>query len=218
MSQLRSGKCPVCNFSMLVPYVNDLSVSNPELAGEWNNYKNRDLTPHDVLKRSTKKVWWKCHSCGNEWETRIDLRVKGIGCPVCGYSKKMQSTRAKNTVKYKETLADRFPDIAKEWDYLQNGDLSPESISYGANYKVSWICPKGHRYEAWISDRTGKRKTGCPECSYLAKAKKVMCIETGEVYDSPRLAAEAVNKKAVTISHAARDQSKTCGGYHWRYV
>ena len=90
--------------------------------------------------------------------------------------------------------------------------------TYGANYKVSWICPKGHHYDAWISDRTGKRKTGCPECSYLAKAKSVICIETGEIYESPRLAAEAVGKKAVTISHAARDQSKTCGGYHWKYV
>ena len=113
---------------------------------------------------------------------------------------------------------DKFPELAKEWDYLENEGVSPDSISYGAYYKASWICPKGHRYKAWIGDRTGKRKTGCPECSYLAKAKKVMCIETGEVYGSSRLAAEAVHKKAVTISHAARDQSKTCGGYHWKYV
>jgi len=218
INQLRTGKCPVCTYSLLVPYVNDLSVSNPELVEEWNDDKNGALTIHDVLKRSSKKVWWKCRFCGNEWETRIDLRVRGIGCPVCGYSKKMQSTREMNTVKNKLTLTDLFPEIAKEWDYSKNEGMAPDSISYGANYKASWICPKGHRYEAWISDRTGKRKTGCPECSYLAKSKKVMCIETGEVYDSPRLAAEAVNKKAVTISTAARNQEKTCGGYHWKYV
>lgn len=217
-SQIRVGKCPVCNYLLLIPYVNDLSVSNPEIASEWNYARNNGLTPHDVIKRSTKKVWWKCHSCGNEWETRIDLRIRGIGCPVCGYSKKMQSTRASNTISKKFTLMDKFPEIAKEWDYAKNDGMSPDSISYGANYKVGWICPKGHHYEAWISDRTGKRKTGCPECSYLAKAKKVMCIETGEVYNSPRLAAEAVRKKAVTISAAARNQSKTCGGYHWKYV
>ena len=217
-SQIKTIKCPVCNYQKLVPFVNDLSVSNPELIKEWNYDKNGQLTPHDVLKRSTKKVWWLCKDCGNEWETRIDLRVRGVGCPACGYSKKMQSTRAINTVSKKLTLMDKFPEIAKEWDYSKNDGMSPNMISYGANYKASWICPKDHRYEAWISDRTGRRKTGCPECSYLAKAKKVMCIETGVVYDSPRLAAEAVDKKAVTISHAARDQSKTCGGYHWRYV
>jgi hypothetical protein len=198
--------------------VNDLSISNPEIASEWNYERNDGLTPHDVIKRSTKKVWWKCHSCGNEWETRIDLRIRGIGCPVCGYSKKMQSTRASNIISKKLTLMDKFPEIAKEWDYSKNDGMSPDSISYGANYKVGWICPKGHRYEAWISDRTGRRKTGCPECSYLQKAKKVMCIETGVVYDSPRLAAEAVGKKAVTISAAARNQGKTCGGYHWKYL
>ncbi len=218
MGQLRTGKCPVCTYTMLVPGINDLSVSNPELVKEWDEEKNEDLTPRDVLKRSTKKVWWKCCSCGNEWEARIDLRIRGTGCPACGYSKKVQATRAKNTVKNKLNLTDHFPEIAKEWDYSKNEGMTPDSISYGANYKAWWICPKGHSYQAWISDRTGRRKTGCPECSYLAKAKRVMCIETGMVYDSPRLAAEAVNKKAVTISHAARDQSKTCSGYHWRYI
>ncbi len=113
---------------------------------------------------------------------------------------------------------DKYPEIAKEWDYSKNDGMSPDRISYGANYKASWICPKGHRYDAWINDRTGRRKTGCPECSYLAKAKKVMCMETGKIYDSPRLAAEAVGKKATTISAAARNQSKTCGGYRWKYV
>ena len=122
------------------------------------------------------------------------------------------------TVLKDKSIAALYPDVVWEWDYSKNEGLSPDRISYGANYKASWICPKGHRYEAWISDRTGKRKTGCPECSYLAKAKKVMCIETGVVYDSPRLATEAVGKKAVTISAAARNQSKTCAGFHWKYV
>lgn len=217
-SQVATIKCPICNYQKLVPYVNDLAISNPELAEEWDYEKNAPLTPHDVLKRCAKKVWWRCRDCGNEWEAQINLRVRGVGCRVCGYSKKMQSTRTRTTKNKLLTLLDKFPEIAKEWDFSKNNGITPDSISFGANYKASWLCPKGHSYEAWVNDRTGKRKTGCPECSYLAKAKKVMCVETGEIYASSRLAGESVGKKAVSISQAARNSSKTCGGFHWKYI
>lgn len=217
-SQIETIKCPICNYRVLVPYVNDLSVSDPEIASEWDYEKNLELTPHDVIRRSTKKVWWKCKDCGTEWESRINMRVRGSGCPSCGYSKRMQSTRRSTVISNKQTLKDRFPEIAREWDFSKNEGLKPDSVSYGANLKVWWICPQGHSYQAWVTDRIGKRKTGCPQCSYLAKAKKVICVETGEIYDSPRLAAESVNKQPTTIHRAARDQTKTCGGYHWRYI
>jgi hypothetical protein len=130
----------------------------------------------------------------------------------------MKLTNKKRIKETNLSLATKFPKIAKEWDYIKNGDLSPEEITPGANFKVWWKCSKGHSYQAWLNDRTGKRKTGCPKCSYLAKAKKVMCIETGEIFESSKLAAESVNKKSVSISHCAKNASSTCGGYHWKYV
>ena len=90
---------------------------------------------------------------------------KGSGCPKCGYSKKMQATRERNVVKNKKDLETKFPEIAAEWDYDKNGDLDPSRISFGSNKKVWWRCPKGHSYEAWITDRTGRHKSGCPYCA-----------------------------------------------------
>lgn len=68
------------------------------------------------------------------------------------------------------SLSDAFPEIAAQWDYELNGDLTPESVSYGSNQKVWWKCPIcGHSYPKKISNRTApaKRKTEsvkCPIC------------------------------------------------------
>ena len=49
-----------------------------------------------------------------------------------------------------------------------------------------------------------------------SKKKKVMCIETGAVFDSIK-SAEALTR-ITGIHKAAKGKQKTSGGYHWRYV
>ena len=61
---------------------NNLEVTNPKLASEWNYEKNGDLKPSQVTASSGKKVWWRCIK-GHEWETSISHRSKGSGCPHC---------------------------------------------------------------------------------------------------------------------------------------
>lgn len=68
-----------------------------------------------------------------------------------------------------ESLAIKFPDIAKEWDYAKNGNLSPSNVLAGSSKKVWWICSQGHSYFAAIANRTGPGKNGCPYCSVPAK-------------------------------------------------
>ena len=59
------------------------------------------------------------------------------------------------------TLAEQFPELAMEWDYERNGDLTPENVSYGSNKKVWWICPKcGQSYQKKIGNRTAPSKRG----------------------------------------------------------
>ena len=49
-----------------------------------------------------------------------------------------------------------------------------------------------------------------------SKMKKVMCIETGVVFDSIKLAREITHIHS--IHRAAKGKQKTAGGYHWRYA
>lgn len=48
--------------------------------------------------------------------------------------------------------------------------------------------------------------------------KKIVCVETGEVFDS---IAEAARQKGIrcknAISLVAKGKQSICGGYHWEY-
>ena len=41
------------------------------------------------------------------------------------------------------TLAETHPEILKQWDYENNIDVSPNSITAGSNKNVWWKCEKG---------------------------------------------------------------------------
>lgn len=65
-------------------------------------------------------------------------------------------------------LSVRFTEIAKEWDYANNGDLTPNDVTYGSKKKVFWICRKcGESYPSVISNRTHGK--GCPFCCHNPK-------------------------------------------------
>lgn len=46
--------------------------------------------------------------------------------------------------------------------------------------------------------------------------KKVMCVETGEIFNSIKEASEKKNINYVSISHALAGRNKTAGGYTWK--
>ena len=61
------------------------------------------------------------------------------------------------------SLADKNPEIAKEWNYEKNEGLLPEMFSYSSSKKVWWRCSKGHEWEDSINNRT--HGNGCLVCS-----------------------------------------------------
>ena len=86
----KGRKCPYCSGKKVLKGYNDLQTVNPTLALEWNYEKNNEITPTEVTPNSNKKVWWKC-SKGHEWETTINNRSNGNGCPVCAREKRKKS-------------------------------------------------------------------------------------------------------------------------------
>ena len=64
------------------------------------------------------------------------------------------------------SLAEHNPELIEEWDYDKNKDLgvSPETVSYGSNKDVWWICSKGHGWNAPIARRSTQNR-GCPYCT-----------------------------------------------------
>ena len=75
--------CPFCGRKKASPEYN-LKMLFPEITKEWNQSKNGNLRPEEILPGSGKKVWWKCEN-GHQWETTVARRTgeNPTGCPVC---------------------------------------------------------------------------------------------------------------------------------------
>lgn len=149
--------CPYCSGRRAIPGETDILTLYPDLVPLWDYDKNT-VDPHTLRPSSIRKMWWKC-PLQHSWEARIeDLTIHGQRCPFCA------GQRAFYGFNDLETM---FPEIAAEWDYEKNGDLTPRDVTRGAIRKVWWICPRGHSYSAHINNRTDAHTggSGCPYCS-----------------------------------------------------
>ena len=76
-------QCPECSRSK-VTLENSLAKLYPQLSLEWHPTKNGKLTPEHVRPGSGKKRWWLClKNKTHEWESTINNRKNGNGCPHC---------------------------------------------------------------------------------------------------------------------------------------
>ena len=48
-------------------------------------------------------------------------------------------------------------------------------------------------------------------------SKKVRCIETGEIFNSVKAAAESVGRKTSTMSRHLHGDTQTCGNKHFEF-
>ncbi|MBR2455205.1 MAG: hypothetical protein IKB36_04050 [Clostridia bacterium] len=162
-----SGRgCPFCSNKKVLKGYNDLQTVNPTLAKEWHYEKNNGLRPIDVTPNSNKKVWWKCNN-GHEWETTINNRSNGNGCPYCS---------GRYVVLGENDLQTANPTLAKEWHYEKNNGLRPIDVTPNSNKKVWWKCNRGHEWQATIAHRN--IGNGCPYCSGRYTVKGTTDLQT----------------------------------------
>ena len=158
-----------------------LAEARPDLAKEWNYEKNGDLKPEDVSCGSGKKVWWKLpydvpddypveHLRGKhfefEWQSTINNRMKGRGCPFINNKSVWEGYNDLQTVN---------PELARQWHPTKNGDIEPKHVIAGSAKKVWWLYSyddlnsEKHfdfEWQATIADRNNG--IGCPFISNKA--------------------------------------------------
>lgn len=158
---MKSG-CPYCARKLPVKGVNDLETTHPHLLREWD-YEQNLQEPHTYLAGSNKKANWICEKCGYSWVAKIaDRALKNSKCPNCMRIQRGK-TKTKNTIQRRGTLAQEYPDLALEWDFEKNGNLTPEQVHAGSKTKVWWIGKCNHSWSASIQNRV--LGTGCPICA-----------------------------------------------------
>ena len=69
------------------------------------------------------------------------------------------------------SLLEKYPQIAIEFDLVKNKPLTPDNIDYGSGIKCHWICSKcGYEYESTPNQRT-QNGSGCPSCAHIVAWK-----------------------------------------------
>lgn len=153
----QNNGCPYCSGRRVIVGKTDLATTHPELALEFDISRNYPLTPEQVSKGSSRKVWWKCGQ-GHFYESTIVSRTNmKSGCPYC-------SSIVKRIEPGFNDFETTCPDLAAEFDYERNYPLTPKDFTKGSNIKVWWICSNGHSYNSLVSNRTNL-KHGCPICA-----------------------------------------------------
>ncbi len=185
----------------------------PEVASEWHPTKNGEISPEDINAKTNKKYWW-LGKCGHEWDSAVSSRIKGIGCPICSNQRVQKGVN---------DLLTTNPEIAKEWDYEKN-IIKPDTITIGSGIKVWWKCNKCGL--SWNTSPSVRKRSGCPNCSKIIKAKKksrgvLQLSIDGKIinkYDSLKEASEKTGIHQSNICNACKGKIKTVGGYHWKYL
>lgn len=159
---LKRDKQEILSYLKAIP--NSLEELRPDLIAEWNYKRNGKLTPDLFGINSNEKVWWKCENCGHEWKTTIISRAgkRNAGCPECAKIRKGQ-TFSKNKALERGSLADRMPELLKQWNYDRN-EVDPKEIALNYNKKVWWKCDKCN-YEWKSSPNNRSKGVGCPCCA-----------------------------------------------------
>ena len=152
-------------------YDKSLEKKYPEIAKEWHPIKNGDLKPSDVAACSKKRVWWLLpyddpksgRHFDFEWQARIENRINGCRCPYLS---------GKSAWEGYNDLSSQFPEVAKEWHPIKNGDLKPSDVTAYSNKSVWWLLPyddpkSGRHFDFEWQARIENRINGC-RCPYLS--------------------------------------------------
>lgn len=115
------------------------------------------------------------------------------------------------------TLAEKFPELVKQWDFDKNEGLSPQTIAPYSEKLVWWRCAMGHTWQASVADLS--RGRGCPYCFGYRPIPGVSDLQT--LY--PEIAAEWHPERNGSLlpSQTARRSNKIVWwrcqkGHEWR--
>ena len=127
-----------------------LAETHPVLSAHWHPTKNGNRTPHNTFDSYSGIIWWSDH--GHEWPQRLRRRVSGARCSVC--SNRYIQVGVND-------LATTHPELAAEWDYERNGDLTPEMVHSGMHTTVWWESHGHYWPQSLVSRKTGRACTVC---------------------------------------------------------
>ena len=148
------ANCPICADRLIVPGINDVATTHPEVVALWDPRWLATASPTKLSAGSNRMIDFICQPEGHEYQLRLVEATNGKGCPVCERNKNRTAP---------SNLATTHPDLAAEWHPSYNHGLEPSDFTHDSKEKVHWQCPIGHAYLMRIDQRTARYK--CTVCT-----------------------------------------------------
>lgn len=121
-ARVRGMKCSACENRAVMPGVNDLATTDPDLVKEWDHELNEE-DPHKVSRNSMRTVKWRC-GYGHRYRMKIsDRTLLKKGCPDC--EKEFIASLPRLAVSYYASLAKMSTQIGTNEEEIPVGLYVP---------------------------------------------------------------------------------------------
>jgi hypothetical protein len=180
----RGYGCPVCSHHQLLKGFNDLATTHPEVAAEAYGWD-----PTSVVGGTHSIKLWQCKH-GHTYESQVQHRRRGVGCPYCANKKLLVGFN---------DLATTHPQLA-----VQAHGWDPISVISGTHTKKTWRCDQGHSWETSPKKRAFGVMNSCPICAN----KQVLIGYNDLATTNPVLAAEADGWDPTTLTYSSGKMRK----------
>lgn len=157
--------CPVCAGKKVAHGINDLASQCPKAAAMWSS-KNK-LSASEVTAKSSKRVFFKCRDCGQEFDATISNITDAIdngttGCPIC---------EGQRVVSGINDLITKCPKAAAMWS--PRNKFSASEVAVRSGKKAFFKCLDcGQEFKAIIANvvrSVDNGFTGCYDCAMRRK-------------------------------------------------
>jgi hypothetical protein len=199
-SSVRLGSgCQRCSGKLkivLEEFVRRLAEINPTI----------ELVDESSFSSIKVSTLFRCKKCGYEWPTQPGHLISSVGrtgCPDCHGRRRWKHDE------FVEKLARINPRIRVVGRLISSHDpIDVECLDCGRTWGA-W--PKGLL-----------KGTGCKSCKMKEAGKKrgrkVLCVDTGDVFTSIAEAARATRTNNCAILNCCKGKTRSAGGKRWRYL
>lgn len=159
-----------------------------------------------------------------------NFRLKKNGEPYCNcYCRNPESIenydKAINDTSQTWEVHHRKEEIYPRKELIERGeyfDVPPEELIFLTQSEHSKMDSKCKRISEVRKGKKhseeSKRKMSEAQKNRKDLSKKVLCVETGEIFESTCDAYRKTGINRASISRACLGKRKTSGGYHWKYI
>lgn len=157
----RDTMCPICGRYKLVPGINDLATTRPDLTSELVD----PAQAKKVTEYSNDKLEWRCmvNPDHTPYTTTPKQRVNGVNCKKCTA---LRRETAINKTRLKKGHSDPIPDWIMDYAIPEDRErMIDKGMSAGSPENITIIYPNcGHERSTTICNMG--RSPECPICAY----------------------------------------------------